>query len=158
MTNGRPQFTDWWQTILTSALLIGAMCALPIAASAEQLIEEVHTHVERPTEEVVNQSMTGQDIKKVEMQFHVRYDDLDLTTKDGVKALKKRVTKAALRGCADLGKRYGNLKPDIRCTIAAKKSARAQIDRAIEQARSIAALKDAELEAERAIAQTDSDK
>ncbi len=143
---------------LGASLLIGFMCASSAAFSADQPIEEVHSHGERPTEEVVDQSMTGQDIKKVKMQYHVRYEDLDLTTSDGVKALRNRVTKAALQACADLGRRYGNLRPDNSCAAAARRTANSQIDLAIEQARSMAALKNATLEADQAIAQTDSDK
>lgn len=151
-------YNTWLRASFTSALLLGAMFISPVALSAELLLEEVHTHVERPTEEFVGQSMTGLPLKKMQMQYHVRYDDLDLTSKDDIKTLRKRVTKAALIGCANLGKRTGSLGPSRSCATAAARSANSQVDRAIAQARSMAALRNARLNSDKDIAQVSSDK
>jgi UrcA family protein len=151
-------FSGWRKASFTFALLLGGTCASSLVLSAEQQIEEVHAHGERPTEEIVGWSMTGQPMKKVELQYHVRYDDLDLASRDGVDALRKRVVKAALRGCADLGRNYGSIGHSHSCSDAAIRSANAQVDRAVAQARSIAANKSAKIQVDQAIAQTHSDK
>jgi UrcA family protein len=149
------QLADWPRAGFTSALVLGFMCASSVAFSGDQKVEEVHTHVDRPTEQVVGWSMTGQPIKKVDLQYHVRYDDLDLTTKDGVNALRKRISKTALQGCADLGRRYGNIGYGRSCSRAAIRSANVQVDQAIAMARSIAAREHTEMQFNQAIAQSD---
>ena len=151
-------FADWRRVKLGSVLLLGVTCMSFVAFGAEQQIEEVHTHVEKPSEQVVGFSMTGQPLKKVDLQYHVRYDDLDLTSKDGVKALRKRISIAAREGCADLGRRYGKLGNNLSCSAAAMRSANAQVDQAIARARSLAAAENVNLQADQAIAQTDSSK
>lgn len=153
-----PQIADWRRASVCLMLLLGFMCASSAAFSADQQIEEVHTHIESPAEKVVGQSVTGQPIKMTSLQFHVRYDDLDLTSKDGVKALRKRVTKAALRGCADLGKKTQNLGNNWSCSAAARRSANSQIDQAIERARYLASMEHNKTKVDQAVAQTDFDK
>jgi UrcA family protein len=114
-----------------SVLLLGAMFASSAALGAEQRVEEIHTHAERPTENIVGWSLTGAPIKKVTLQYHVAFDDLDLKSSEDIDALRKRVTAAVRQACADLGMKYGNLGPDRSCSSAAKRSARLQVDRAI---------------------------
>ena len=128
--------TNWLQASFTSALLLGAMFVSSVALSAERQMEEIRTHAERPSENIVGWSLTGAPVKKVTLQYHVAFDDLDLTSSDDIDALRKRVTVAALQACADLGKRYRNSGPNHSCTSAAKRSAMLQVDRAIAQQRS----------------------
>jgi UrcA family protein len=156
MTLKNSLISDKQRVSFTSALLLGAMFAWPLALSAEQLMEEVHTHAERPSETIVGWSMTGQPLTKVKLQYHVRYDDLDLASDDGAKALRKRVTIASRQACIDLGMRYGMLGRDHSCSAAARRSAKVQVDNAIALARSDAARMSAKLKAGQAIAQTSS--
>lgn len=136
MTFKNSLLADWRRASFTSVLLLGAMCASSVALAAEQQMEEIHTHAERSAESIVGWSFTGEPIKKVTLQYHVRYDDLDLASSDDIDALRKRVTVAALQACADLGKRYANLSSNLSCSAAARRSARLQVDRAIAQVRS----------------------
>lgn len=135
MTLKKSPFASWRRVSFTSAMLLGAVFASSVALSAEQQMEEIHTHADRPTENIVGWSLTGEPIKKVALQYHVAYGDLDLASDHGVDALRKRVTVAALQACADLGKRYANLGPNLSCSAAARRSARLQIDRAIARQR-----------------------
>lgn len=146
-------FADHRPINFTSVLVLSAICASSLAFGAEQQLEEIHTHAERPAETIIDWSMTGQPIKKAELRYDVRYNDLDLTSSDGVKALRKRVTHAALRACSDLGRRYASLGPGSSCSAAARRSAKLQVDHAIAQAQAIVAGRNAALQADRAIAQ-----
>jgi UrcA family protein len=136
MTFKNSLHTNWLRASFTSALLLGAMFVPSVALSAEQQMEEIHTHAERPSENIVGWSLTGAPKKEVTLQYHVAFDDLDLTSNDDIEALRKRVSVAALQACADLEKRHMNLSPKLSCTSAARRSAMLQIDRAIAQQRS----------------------
>jgi len=116
------------------AVLLGALFASSAALAAEQQMEEVHAQVERPAEKIVGRSFTGP-MTEIKLQYHVRYDDLDLATRDGADTLRSRVTQAARQACADLDKRHANVGKDLSCIAVAKMSARLQVDSAIEQAR-----------------------
>ena len=123
----------WWRASFSSTLFLGAMLASSLALAAEEQMEEIHTHADRSAESIVGWSSTGKPVKKVTMQYHVRYDDLDLASRSDVDTLRKRVTVAALMACTDLGKKHSNLGFNWSCSTAARRSARLQVDRAIAQ-------------------------
>lgn len=124
---------DWRRASFYAALLLGAMFASSVALAADQQMEEIHTHADRPTENTIGWSFTGEPITKVTIQYHVRYDDLDLASSDDVDTLRKRVTVAAFQACADLGRTYSNLGSNLSCSATARRSARLRVDRAIAQ-------------------------
>ena len=66
--------------------------------------------------------------------YHVRFDDLDLTTSNGANALRERVIGAARHACDDLDKMHLGWSKDINCIRSAEKNARSQVEDAIKQA------------------------
>jgi UrcA family protein len=133
MTYKNSLLADWRLAGITSAVLLGGMFASSAALAAEPAMEEVHAHVERPAEKFVGRSFTGP-MKETTLQYHVRFDDLDLASGDDADRLRERVTDAARQACADLDKRHASLGRDLSCIAAARKSAELQVDYAIEQA------------------------
>jgi len=125
--------------LLISFFVLGVSTTNVVADSVidqtypEAQAEEVHAHVEGLAEKVVGRSFTGP-MKESTLQYHVRYDDLDLASDDGAETLRKRVQDEARKACADLDKRNSNLGRDLSCVAAANKSANLQVDYAIKLA------------------------
>jgi UrcA family protein len=65
----------------------------------------------------------------------VQYDDLDLSTPAGVKALHRRIVLAADRVCEDASGPAPGAQVDLACSADAVKTARAQMPRAIAEQR-----------------------
>ena len=125
-----------------------------LCVSTTNVVASDESVAERPSETIVGGSMTGQPLTKVKLQYHVRYDDLDLASDDGANALRKRVTIASRKACFDLAVKNGILGPNHSCNVAARRSAKVQVDNAIALARSNAARMSAKLKTGPAIAQT----
>ena len=124
---------DCKRACFITTVLFGAMFASFVVFAAEQQMEEVHAHVEGSADKIVGRSFTGHMIES-KLQYHVRYDDLELASDDGAETLRKRVKDAARKACADLDKWNSNLGRDLSCIAAANKSANLQVDYAIKLA------------------------
>jgi len=124
---------DCRQACFITTVLFGATFAASVAFAVEPQMEEVHAHVEGSAEKIIGRSFTGPMVEST-LQYHVRYDDLDLASDDGAETLRKRVKDAARKSCADLDTWNSNLGRDLSCIAAANKSAKLQVDYAIKLA------------------------
>ena len=121
------------RAVLTGSLLYVTVFSSPAALTAPTELEKITVWGGSPTEKVVGRTSIAP-IEETTLQYHVRYDDLDLTSSDGANALRERVIGAAKNACADLDKMYFRWSKDISCIRSAEKNARAQVEDAIKQA------------------------
>lgn len=70
-----------------------------------------------------------------EASLMVRYDDLDLSTPQGVKSLRDRLERAAEQACIEASGPAPGQQLDLGCRADALKTARAQVPRAIAEQR-----------------------
>ena len=119
--------------VLTGSLLLFAVLSSSAGLAAPKELEKITVWAESPTGKVAGRTSIAT-IQETTLHYHVRYDDLDLTTSDGARALKKRVTGAARNACADLDKMYLRWSKDVSCIRKAEKNARSQVQDAIKQA------------------------
>lgn len=119
---------------LTVSLLLIAVFSSSPALSAPKQLEKITVWGENITENVVGRSSIAP-ITETTLQYHVRFDDLDLATRGGEDALRDRVISAARKACADLDRMYFRWGKDVSCIRSAEKSARPQVEEVIKQAR-----------------------
>src|SRR6185503_17660980 len=98
------------RNILLAAAAVGLTLGLTVPVSAQDYrevsygsTEEVIVTAPRPAQE---RSSIGAPIVNAALSGEVRYDDLDLTTGHGARALEHRVSRAARDLCRRLDVRY----------------------------------------------------
>ena len=123
------------RTVVAGSLLFITAFSTSAALAAPKQLEKIIVWGESPAETVVGRTSIAA-ITETTLQYHVRYDDLDLATRDGADALRERVIDAAKQACADLDRMSVSWSKDIACVRSAEKSARAQIEDTIRQAQS----------------------
>lgn len=130
--------------LLVAASAAGVMLAAPTVSAQDYYDEAAY---DRPNEEIIVQapeyyrhqqrdSATGAPIVDVAMSREVRFDDLDLRSGWGARALRTRVSATARRLCDRLNVRFPASSADSPdCFRTAYYDAMAQADEAIARAR-----------------------
>jgi UrcA family protein len=90
---------------------------------------------DRPVGIPAGRSSRGWPVVQVENTYHVRFADLDLTTREGIDALDKRVRDAVKTGCKNSQVAYPYSRPDAACVTDAMKEAKSRVDEAISEAK-----------------------
>jgi len=122
-----------WRALVKGSLLLITVFSSSVASTAPKELDKIVVWGASPTHRVVGRSSIAP-IMETTLQYRVRYDDLDLATNDGADVLRKRVTGAANRACADLDRMYFSWSRDVSCIRKAERSARSQVEDAIKQA------------------------
>jgi UrcA family protein len=125
---------------LTTMLATGAL-ALTLASSASA------QYYAGPTEDVIvraphygpQRSDIGAPIENVSLSREIRFDDLDLRTVWGARALRSRIRETALNLCRQLDTQYVTLDDNRSCYRATYEDAMMQVDDAIRSTRVAAA-------------------
>ncbi|MGD9598559.1 MAG: UrcA family protein [Steroidobacteraceae bacterium] len=92
-----------------AALVVSAL--LSSAALADQL-PGVHVQAMRVHKERVMDPSSPFPVDEITLSYHVSPMGLDLKTREGAKALEKRVEDAAASACREIGKLYPLSEPD----------------------------------------------
>lgn len=80
----------------------------------------------------VERSATGVPVVMFTVSYKVSYEDLDLTTTDGMAELTKRIEDAAKQGCREIGLAYRTAQPsDWLCARHAAKEAIAEVEQLV---------------------------
>jgi UrcA family protein len=105
------------------------LAAVAISGSAVgQETEEVTVRGPGIQTTEVERSSTGVPVVMFTVSYKVAYEDLDLTTTDGMAELTKRIEDAARQGCREIGLAYRTAQPsDWLCTRYATKEAIAEV-------------------------------
>lgn len=121
------------RAVLTGSLLFVTVFYSSVAVTAPRELEKITVWGGNPTVKVVGRTSIAP-IEETTLLYHVRFDDLDLTTSNGANALRERVIGAARHACDDLDKMHLRWSKDINCIRSAEKNARSQVEDAIKQA------------------------
>ena len=89
---------------------------------------------DHPVRIPAGRSSRGWPVVEVENTYHVRFADLDLTTREGIEALDKRMRDAVKTGCKSSQVTYPYSRPDAACVSDAIKEAKSRVDDAISEA------------------------
>lgn len=115
------------------AQAIALMAAVAISASAVgQETEEVTVRGPGIQSTEVERSSIGVPVVMFTVSYKVSYEDLDLTTTDGMAELTKRIEDAAKQGCREIGLAYRTAQPsDWSCARHATKEAIAEVEQLV---------------------------
>ena len=94
------------------ARVIALLAAITISGGAvAQETEEVTVRGPGIQATEVERSATGVPVVMFTVSYKVSYEDLDLTTAEGMAELTKRVEDAAKQGCREIGQAYRTAQP-----------------------------------------------
>lgn len=115
------------------AQAIALLAAVAISGSAlGQETEEVTVRGPGIQSTEVERSSTGVEVVMFTVSYKVSYEDLDLTTADGMAELTKRIEDAAKQGCREIGLAYRTAQPsDWSCARHATKEAIAEVEQLV---------------------------
>lgn len=115
------------------ARAIALLAAVAISGSAlGQETEEVTVRGPGIQSTEVERSSTGVAVVMLTVSYKVSYEDLDLTTTDGMAELTKRIEDAAKQGCREIGLAYRTAQPsDWMCARDATKEAIAEVEQLV---------------------------
>lgn len=115
------------------ARAIALLAAVAISGSAlGQETEEVTVRGPGIQSTEVERSSTGVAVVMFTVSYKVSYEDLDLTTADGMAELTKRIEDAAKQGCREIGLAYRTAEPsDWSCARHATKEAIAEVEQLV---------------------------
>lgn len=115
------------------ARAIALLAAVAISGSAlGQETEEVTVRGPGIQSTEVERSSTGVAVVMLTVSYKVSYEDLDLTTTDGMAELTKRIEDAAKQGCREIGLAYRTAQPsDWLCARDATKEAIAAVEQRV---------------------------
>ena len=107
--------------VLMGASALGSVAAAAEAPSVHVQATRIHVHKERDSSSVFP-------VDEMSLSYRVSAAGLDLRTKDGAKALEKRVEDAASGACRELGKAYPFSEPnDEECASITARAAMPQV-------------------------------
>jgi UrcA family protein len=95
-------------------------CTVAGTPARSETLEGVNVEASRIVKETIGRAPSSAPINQISLSYRVTYADLDLATKDGAKALEKRVQEAAMAACKEITKLYPLATPDD--TTCAKKA------------------------------------
>jgi UrcA family protein len=124
------------RAVLTVSLLLTTMFGSTTALTAPTQLEKITVWGGVPIQKVVGRSSIAP-ISQTTLQYHVRYDDLDLATRDGADVLRERVMGAAKSACADLDRMHFSWAKDVSCIRSVERNVRSQVENAIKQAQQV---------------------
>jgi UrcA family protein len=112
------------------AQVIALLAAVAVSGSAVgQETEEVTVRGPGIQSTEVERSATGVPVVMFTVSYKVSYEDLDLTTTEGMAELTKRVEDAAKQGCREIGLAYRTAQPsDWLCARHATREAMAEVE------------------------------
>lgn len=112
---------------------IALLAAVAISGSAVgQETEEVTVRGSGIQSTEIDRSATGVPVVMYTVTYKVSYDDLDLTTANGMAELTKRIEGAARQGCREIGLAYRTAQPsDWLCARHATREAVAEIEQLV---------------------------
>ena len=115
------------------AQAIALLAAVAISGSAVgQETEEVTVRGPGIQSTEVERTATGVPVVMFTVSYKVSYEDLDLTTTDGMAELTKRIEDAAKLGCREIGLAYRTAQPsDWSCAKHATKEAIAEVEQLV---------------------------
>jgi UrcA family protein len=115
------------------AKAIALLAAIAISGGAVgQETEEVTVRGPGIQSTEVERSSTGVAVVMFTVSYKVSYEDLDLTTNDGMAELTKRVEDAAKQGCREIGLAYRTAQPsDWVCARHATKEAMDEVQQLV---------------------------
>lgn len=115
---------------LLQAQAIALLAAFAASGSAVgQDTEEVTVRGPGIQSTEVERSSTGVPVVMFTVSYKVSYEDLDLTTSDGMAELTKRIEDAARQGCREIGLAYRTAQPsDWLCARHATREAMAEVE------------------------------
>ena len=118
---------------LLQAQAIVLLAAVAISGGAVgQETEEVTVRGPGIQSTEVERSTTGVPVVMFTVSYKVQYEDLDLTTTEGMAELTKRIEDAATQGCREIGLAYRTAQPsDWLCARHASKEALAEVQQVI---------------------------
>ena len=118
---------------ILQAQAIALLAAVSIGGSAvAQQTEEVTVRGPGIQSTEVERSSTGVPVVMFTVSYKVSYEDLDLTTTEGMAELTKRIEDAAMQGCREIGLAYRTAQPsDWLCAKYATKEALAEVQQLI---------------------------
>lgn len=114
---------------LLQAQIIALLAAVSISGSAVgQQADEVTVRARGVERTEFERSSTGVPVVMLTVSYKVSYQDLDLTTTEGMAELTKRIEDAAKHGCREIGLAYRTAQPsDWLCARLATKEAIAEV-------------------------------
>jgi len=125
---------------LTTILATGAIAlTLATSASAQDYAGPTEDVIVRAPHYGPQRSDIGAPIQNVSLSREVRFDDLDLRTVWGARALRSRLRQTALNLCRQLDNQYVTLDDNRSCYRAAYEDAMMQAEAAIRSTRIAAA-------------------
>ncbi|MGE0031099.1 MAG: UrcA family protein [Steroidobacteraceae bacterium] len=115
---------------LLQAQAIALLAAVAVSGSAVgQETEEVTVRGPGIQTTEVERSATGVPVVMFTVSYKVSYEDLDLTTTEGMAELTKRIEDAAKQGCREIGLAYRTAQPsDWLCARHATREAMAEVE------------------------------
>lgn len=118
---------------LLQAQAIALLAAAAIGGGAVgQETEEVTVRGPGIQSTEVERSSIGVPVVMFTVSYKVSYEDLDLTTSDGMAELTKRIEDAANQGCREIGLAYRTAQPsDWLCARHASKEALAEVQQVV---------------------------
>lgn len=118
---------------LLQAQAIALLAAVAISGSAVgQETEEVTVRGPGIQSAEVERSSTGVPVVMFTVSYKVSYEDLDLTTTEGMAELTKRIEDAAKQGCREIGQAYRTAQPsDWLCARHASKAALDEVQQVV---------------------------
>lgn len=118
---------------ILQAQAIALLAALAVSGSAVgQETEEVTVRGPGIQSTEVERSSTGVRVMMLTVSYKVSYEDLDLTTTEGMAELTQRIEDAARQGCREIGLAYHSAQPnDWLCTRYATKEALAEVQQLV---------------------------
>jgi UrcA family protein len=114
---------------ILQAQALAFLAAVSISGAAVgQQTEEVMVRGPGIQSTEVERSSTGVPVVMFTVSYKVSYEDLDLTTTEGMAELTKRIEGAAMQGCREIGLAYRTAQPnDWLCARYAAKEAMADV-------------------------------
>lgn len=114
---------------ILQAQAIALLAALAVSGSAVgQQTEEVTVRGPGIQSTEVERTSSGVRVMMLTVSYKVSYEDLDLTTTEGMAELTQRIEDAARQGCREIGLAYHRAQPnDWLCTRYATKEALAEV-------------------------------
>lgn len=118
---------------LLQAQVMALLAAVAIGGTAVgQETEEVTVRGPGIESTVVERSATGVPVVMFTVSYKVSYEDLDLTTTEGMAELTKRIEDAAKQGCREIGLAYRTAQPsDWLCARHATREATAKVEQLV---------------------------